>query len=265
MFVALAVALALPGGMNATIQVPAGDLLGKVPAEVAALMRIESSRAEEVAAVKIAGGHQIVVANPDQWLQKSSICGHDGWGQALALGISGSYGRPNFVFIDGRLAHVKAFAADYLASATDDIGDLGGEQLVSVVCHKVSRPRLSEIIFFGPILAPYAAERGLQIGIRHKEGLSLLSQFKVGAAAPNIRRLRADHADALSVESQADGHDRVRIRYGAGDIGGDPHPDQVADCDFYIELIDGKVASIRQGYLMRAQCKLASEGAMVCD
>jgi hypothetical protein len=81
---------------------------------------------------------------------------------------------------------------------------------------------------------------------------------------PDIDRLRADHRDALTFERQADGHDRVRIRYGGSEIGGDPRPDWAPDYDFYVELIDGKVASIRQGFLMRAQCKLTSEGAMVC-
>jgi hypothetical protein len=261
---AMALAAAAPPWMTPLSQTPVADLLGKSPAEVAERLHIEPDHAARVQAAAIVGGDRITVADPDLWLKGSALCGQDAIGRVLAPdSATGGFSPPRFVFVNGRLAHVKSLNADVLTDAANDAGDLAGDQTISLGCDRVTHPPVLESLMTGAVLWPYAAVRATRISSRHSQGAALVSMFKLGAAAPDLDPLLRDHPEAISREDQA-GEVRVRIRYGGGDIGGDPHPDQAADYDFHVDITDGRVTAVRQGFLAWAQCTMTPQGAMRC-
>jgi len=260
---ALAVAAA-PSWMTPVVQAPVSDLIGKTPAQVAERLHIEPVHADGLQAAAIVGGEQITVADPDLWLKGSAVCGRDASGEVQAPNsATGGFSPPRFVFVGGRLAHIKPLNANVLDEASSVTNDLAGDQLVSLGCRVHTHPPITESLMVGAVLWPYAAVRLTHITARHAEGADLVRHFRLGGPAPDLDQLTAEHPDAISREDQA-GQVRVRIRYGGSDIGGDPHPDQAADYDFHVELTDGTVTALRQGFLMWAQCQLTSEGVMTC-
>jgi hypothetical protein len=263
---ALAVAAASASGLTTPVnQVPVSDLIGKTPAQVAERLRIEPDHADRVVAAAIETGQRITVADSRLWLKGSAICPPDSIGRINKSGDWDSIGVSRFIFVDGRLAHIKPFAADFLAKATDDDDDLSGAQPLSIVCQTIDHGQVSDQILVGLTFAPYAAYRAVHIALRHSEGASLIARFKLGEAAPDLGPLHAEHPEAISAELQPDGDQGVRIRYGGSDIGGDPPADWATNYDFHVELTDGKVTAIWQGVVMGARCVLTPAGAMACS
>jgi len=263
--ITLALALAAaPSWMTPVVQAPVADLLGKTPAEVAARLRIEPDHAGGVQAAAIANGERITVADPSLWMKGSALCGKDASGEVAAPdSATGGFSPPRLVFVDGRLAHVKPLNANVLDGAATSQDDLAGDQSVFIGCRAHAHAPVVESLFDMAVFWPYAAYRVTHISARQAQGADLVGRFKLGAAAPDLDRLTAEHPDAISREDHA-GAVRVRIRYGGGDIGGDPHPDQAADYDFYVDVTDGKVSAIRQGFLAWAHCTMTAQGAMRC-